>query len=108
MTIDESTLPETVRLDMAAGTLVLDWPDGFTDALAFQALRERCMCAVCRSHRDRGEPPRAADAIAVVNIVPYGANAVQLMFSDGHSRGIFPFAYLRALASEPAQTAAPS
>jgi DUF971 family protein len=95
-----TTLPETIRLDNTAAILVLEWQNGSTDALPFRALREHCMCALCRSSRDRGEPPLASESIAVVNIVPYGANAVQLTFSDGHSRGIFPFAYLRALARD--------
>ena len=95
----QPTLPETIRLDNAGAALVLEWRDGSTDALPFRVLREQCMCALCRSRRDRAQPPRASEGIGVVNVVPSGANAVQLMFSDGHSRGIFPFAYLRALAS---------
>jgi DUF971 family protein len=100
--------PETIRLDNASGALVLEWPDGSVAALSVRTLREQCKCAACRASRDKGRPPVACDEIAIVNIVPYGANAVQLMFSDGHSRGIFPFAYLRALASGLAATTSSS
>ena len=100
-TLQES-LPDAVRLDMRAGVLALDWPEGTSDVIPFRTLRMRCMCAACRSFRSSGTLPEAGASIRVVAIQPYGANAVQLMFSDGHDRGIFPFVYLRTLADEAA------
>ena len=41
--------------------------------------------------------PRCWPGFTVSSVVPYGPNAVQLHFSDGHARGIFPFDYLREL-----------
>ena len=108
MPATQTTLPETIRVDNAGAALVLEWRNGSTDALPFRVLREHCMCALCRTGRDKGEPARASESVAVVNVVPYGANAVQLMFSDGHSRGIFPFEYLHGLASELAATTSPA
>jgi DUF971 family protein len=58
------------------------------------------MCAQCRSARRKGAAIKADESVSVIDAVPYGPNAVQLVFSDGHSRGIFPFAYLRELALE--------
>jgi DUF971 family protein len=38
--------------------------------------------------------------ITVLAALPCGPNAVQLQFSDGHDRGIFPFPYLLELRDE--------
>jgi DUF971 family protein len=35
--------------------------------------------------------------ITVVEAKPFGVSGLQLFFSDGHSRGVFPWAYLREL-----------
>ena len=100
-------LPSALRLDARAQALTIEWSDGTADAVSCRLLRERCMCAHCRSARQKGSSIEPADDITVTEAVPYGPNAVQLVFSDGHSRGIFPFAYLRELALE-AQAALPA
>lgn len=77
--------------------LQLTSPKGSTLRLNHQLLRSACLCATCRSRRMRGEI-RLVDAdVSVVAVVPmhYG---VQLIFSDGHDRGIFPWKYLHELA----------
>lgn len=98
-------LPSALRLDHGSRSLALEWSDGSTHALSFRRLRERCRCAECRSLTQRGLDIESGGEVGVAEAVPYGPNAVQLVFSDGHSRGIFPFAYLRELALEEAQAA---
>jgi len=91
--------PTEIRSDRARRVLVLDWPDSLRAELPHVLLRRRCGCAECRQLRRTSQYPTAED-VTVDDIEPYGANAVQLKFSDGHVRGIFPFEYLRALAEE--------
>jgi prepilin-type processing-associated H-X9-DG protein len=43
----------------------------------------------------------------VTQIDPLGGYAVNLGFSDGHARGIFPWVYLRDLAREAAAERTP-
>ncbi len=57
----------------------------------------RCRCAECTSIRRSGSEVAAPEDIELLAVVPFGQNAVQMRFSDGHERGIFPFAYLREL-----------
>jgi prepilin-type processing-associated H-X9-DG protein len=45
------------------------------------------------------EPP--AD-LTITGLASVGRYAVNLAFSDGHARGIYPWAYLRELAGLPA------
>ena len=86
-----------LRLSGAARQLEVEWEDGATAALLYSALRERCLCAECRQRRSTEGAFAAIDGIAVLEALPCGPNAVQLRFSDGHDRGIFPFPYLREL-----------
>ena len=41
----------------------------------------------------------AASDLTITNIEPIGNYAVRLAFSDGHDRGIFPWAYLTEIAA---------
>ena len=67
-------------------------------ALTFAQLRGNCRCAKCSSDRRHGAAIHVQENIQITDVIPMGASAVQLCFSDGHERGIFPFAYMRSLA----------
>jgi DUF971 family protein len=62
-------------------------------------LRIACRCAHCRRAQIDGVFAPAVDAIAITAIAPIGLYAVNLGFSDGHARGIFPWDYLKELAA---------
>ncbi len=48
-----------------------------------------------------GAPVAATDAeLTLADAPPVGHYAVQLRFSDGHDRGVYPWAYLRELSGE--------
>lgn len=94
-----TAFPQALRLDGGTRTLEVEWADGTSATLPFQLLRERCRCAECGSARRKGLPVKAGETVTVTEALPCGGGAVQLVFSDGHSRGIFPFAYLRELAT---------
>ena len=88
-----------IRCNLAQGTLALAWADAVRAELPHALLRRRCGCAACTQSRRSGGSV-SGEGVTVSGVVPYGANAVQLQFSDGHARGIFPFDYLRELAEE--------
>ena len=91
-----SANPLALRVLRASRLLEVEWSDGSTGRLAFDALRAACRCAECESARRKSAAITAGN-IDILDIVPYGANAIQLRFSDGHERGIYPFAFLREL-----------
>nr|WP_282581113.1 DUF971 domain-containing protein [Ralstonia insidiosa] len=62
------------------------------------ALREACRCAECQFKRHHGTPIHAPADTRVMAIEPAGYG-VQLIFNDGHARGIYPWAYLAELAA---------
>jgi DUF971 family protein len=80
------------------GELLLRWADGQT-VLGAPALREACRCAECRAATLRGHSPEADGGVRMVGAAPVGQYALQLLFSDGHDRGIYPWELLRRLAS---------
>ncbi|SFU74649.1 gamma-butyrobetaine hydroxylase-like domain-containing protein [Pseudoduganella namucuonensis] len=92
--------PSALAINHASRTLELVW-DGAPAALAHAALRASCRCAHCESARRAGGPalPMAPD-LALARIEVLGASGLQLFFSDGHHRGIYPWPYLYQLAYE--------
>lgn len=56
--------------------------------------------ASLRQAIDFGERTPPAD-LKITGLEPVGAYAITLQFSDGRARGIFPWAYLRALDASP-------
>jgi DUF971 family protein len=76
--------------------LTLLWPDGRQREFSHVQLRNACPCAACRYVRLTGGQVEAEDDVTVVNIAPAGYG-VQFVFSDGHARGIYPWAYLETL-----------
>jgi DUF971 family protein len=90
--------PELPRsVDVAADRLTLHWPDG-PSTLPAAALRALCRCADCQAARLRGTATSTTGAAAtLVDASAVGHYALQLRFADGHDRGIFPWAALRAL-----------
>lgn len=79
------------------GRLRLEWADG-AQWIEYARLRRECPCSQCRAFRLRGSPPLVSETVRVVEIHPQGYG-VQLVFSDGHQRGIYPWAYLAQLGS---------
>jgi len=96
-----SDWPSAVAVDPRARTLELEW-DGQQAALSHRVLRRSCRCGGCeQARRSTGAMLAVADDVAIVRITPLGANAVQLVFSDGHERGIYPWTYLKQIAFGP-------
>lgn len=91
-------LPLTIEDHRASGLLVITWADGSRSRLTHALLRSRCRCAACEQQRRHGDaPPVAAPGVRLDRIEPIGDQGLNLGFSDGHARGIFPWAYLREL-----------
>ncbi|RDK07389.1 gamma-butyrobetaine hydroxylase-like domain-containing protein [Cupriavidus lacunae] len=89
---DAMIVPTHLELSPVNGVLRIHWPDGQCQSLDPGRLRAACRCAACR-----GKPVEAGlgDAqIVALGAMGYG---VQIVFSDGHDRGIYPWRYLQAL-----------
>jgi DUF971 family protein len=96
-----ATWPLDVVLHEVSGRLDVLWNDGMRSTLDAPALRSACRCAACESLRRAGTPAAPVAGIALTLLQPIGEFGLQLGFSDGHDRGIYPWAYLHELSSTP-------
>jgi DUF971 family protein len=68
--------------------------------LAATRLRAACRCAQCVRARADGLFPPSFDGVAIERVSPIGSYGINIGFSDGHARGIYPWAYLSQLLKE--------
>jgi DUF971 family protein len=81
-------------------TLHVTFDNGTVFALPAQRLRAACRCAHCRRAQIDGVFADEFPAVIITGVVPIGHYAVNLAFSDGHCRGIYPWSYLAELAAD--------
>jgi DUF971 family protein len=76
--------------------LVVTLKSGGRGCIAAETLRLSCRCAHCLRARIDERFPEAFPGIAIigVNNMGYGLN---ISFSDGHARGIYPLGYVAEL-----------
>jgi len=80
-----------------AEALELTWESGAISELPAEYLRKEAMDAWSRRERiDHGEV-KVAPGIRITGCYPIGAQGVNLHFSDGHDKAIYPYPYLREL-----------
>ncbi|MFN7731642.1 MAG: DUF971 domain-containing protein [Pirellula sp.] len=98
--------PESItKLDGHA--IRIAWSDGTSRRYTAGQLRKACPCATCREKRmAEADRPKASLAILsekeavvldVVQMKPVGNYAYNLVFSDGHSSGLFTIEFLRQI-----------
>jgi DUF971 family protein len=94
-------------IQLVGDFLAVRWPDGREDFLPGEFLRERSPSAENQGERDilgnvhGGQGPREFPGVRLVGLHRVGNYAVSLVFSDGHSSGIYSWDYLRALGEAP-------
>jgi DUF971 family protein len=93
-------VPSKITLAADRRSLHLDWGDGREDCATAAALREACRSSRSVRARVDGRAVPAAPDLTIVDVRPVGHYAVNLVFSDGHDRGIYPWGYLREIARQ--------
>lgn len=98
MTIQTLIAPPTeIRLRKAQKMLEVLWSDGVRSQLSCLALRKSCACSMCAQAQQRGALTLIDADVGVDRLEVSGISGVQFHFSDGHYRGLYPWAYLREL-----------
>jgi DUF971 family protein len=82
--------------------LAVKWDDGTETFVSLETLRRHCPCAGCKGEVDimgnvykNPEKPLTAAAFRLVRISNVGGYAVQPVWGDGHSTGMFSYEYLK-------------
>jgi DUF971 family protein len=85
--------------------LAIRWDDGREDFIRLEWLRRCCPCAGCKGEIDvmgnlHKNPDRPLTPLAhrLVRVQPVGGYAIQPVWADGHSTGLYGFDYLRRIA----------
>ncbi len=99
-------VPIEIRLAADRRSVVLVNDAGDAVRLSADALRRACRCAGCRRELLDATRPPPASGITVAQIAALGGRAVNIRFSDGHDRGVFPLDYLATLTPTPTEAAA--
>ncbi len=92
-----SARPESLVDHQASGVLEIRWHGGRTSRLPHALLRANCRCAACERRRRDGEAIDAPAAVRLAQILPVAEHGLNLVFDDGHGRGIYPWSYLHEL-----------
>jgi DUF971 family protein len=98
--------PDEIVVRSGRSALALVFAEG-TVVIGAPRLRAACRCADCRRERiDRDADPGTGGAIiagtttagtTIAEVRLVGDHALNIAFSDGHDRGIYPWSYLREL-----------
>lgn len=98
--------PTGITLNHPEQLLEITWADGETCKYPLSHLREACPCVECRGGHQFMGMAFAPDNIltlkprrsyAVVQLNPVGNYALQPVWDDGHSTGLYTWEYLRHL-----------
>ncbi|MDX2290267.1 MAG: DUF971 domain-containing protein [Hyphomicrobiaceae bacterium] len=95
----QSTLP-VVTVAEDGRCLVVRRGDGSAYRLEAGLLWRECRSAAGTVRRMQGRAQPPID-LRIVGVAPIGRYAVNLAFSDGHDRGIYPWGFLDDLAGKP-------
>ena len=89
-------------IQQIGGELAVKWDDGTESFISLETLRRCCRCAGCKGEVDimgnvykNPEKPLTTQAFQLVRIMTVGGYAVQPVWADGHTTGLYSFEYLK-------------
>lgn len=89
--------------------LAIKWEDNSESFISLEQLRRACPCAGCKGEMDvmgnvykEPETPLSPASFELRQLNPVGGYAIQPVWNDGHSTGIYSFDYLRLVAGKSA------
>ena len=97
------SIPLQIRLTPDRDALLVEWQDGETSHLSAATLRAASRAAGALRAALDGIAPPISEPLRIIDVKPVGTYAINLFFSDGHDRGIYPWSLLQALATGAAE-----
>ena len=98
---------KVTNLEVIGKELAIRWGDGTETYVLLERLRRACPCAGCRGEPDvmgnlhRGPAIRLTpESFRLTRVIPVGGYALQPVWADGHSSGLFSFESLWELAQD--------
>jgi DUF971 family protein len=94
-------------IQQIGGELAIKWDNDSESFISLEKLRRHCPCAGCKGEVDimgnlykNPDKPLSAEAFRLVRFARVGGYALQPVWGDGHSTGIYSFEYLIHLTTE--------
>jgi DUF971 family protein len=98
----EETNITATDVELVGEGVSIAWSDGQTCVYPYRYLRLQCGCAGCveeMTGRALLNISAVPEDVIVVDYLEVGRYALQFLWTDGHSTGIYPFQMLRRLAA---------
>ena len=92
--------PAPTSIEQRDGGLRIGWDDRVTTEIPFRELRLQCPCAGCVEEwtgKRTIDPASIPEGVHPVKLEPVGNYAISMLWSDGHSTGIYSWTTLRSL-----------
>jgi DUF971 family protein len=98
--VPEANFPTEIKLHQKSRLMEIVFSDGRSFRLPYEFLRVHSPSAEVRGHGPGQEVLQVGKrAVDIRSVEPVGSYAVQPVFSDGHSTGIYSWDYLYELGS---------
>jgi len=99
-----STDPEHIAISKSKG-ITIDWNDGHASSYTLGYLRDNCPCATCTGAHGTPPAPKSSSApfqmykptLKMVDVEQVGNYAIRIVWSDGHSTGIYSYEHFRKI-----------
>ena len=88
------------NIDVHPEGFYITWDDGHQSVYPSRYLRAQCGCAQCVSEWTGQRlifEDMVPEDIRAVSVQPVGNYAIQIVWTDGHTTGIYPFERLRTI-----------
>jgi prepilin-type processing-associated H-X9-DG protein len=99
--------PKEITANRQTSELTIAWGDGHISVYPFSLLRDACPCVGCRSREEsqttESDPTKLliplfdARTTQIQELQTMGNYALNILWADGHSYGIYTWEYLRGL-----------
>ncbi len=99
-----STDPEHIAISKSRGVQI-DWKDRHKSDYGLEYLRDHCPCATCTGAHGTAPRPKSGEnpfqmftqKLKMESVESVGNYAIRILWSDGHSTGIYSFDHLRKI-----------
>ncbi len=87
--------PTEISVAADRASLAIVWPDGVRQNLSASTLRQMSRSARSESARLKGWDVPADGGLTIAAVEAVGVYAINITFSDGYAKGIYPWEMLR-------------
>lgn len=88
--------PASIKAPHGADWFEIEWQGGLKHRISNRVLRGYCPCAACQGHSGPIRFVEGRDS-GLIEIQQVGNYALKLVWSDGHSSGLYSFPHLHKL-----------